>query len=62
MKAMRGAGIRDRWEGKKETIPEWDSQHGAVEKYNKRGLHLGEYDFTTGAQTKPADKNRKIEP
>ncbi|MGW2961624.1 colicin E3/pyocin S6 family cytotoxin [Streptomyces sp. NPDC001220] len=43
-------------------IYEWDSQHGAVEKYNKRGKHLGEFDPDTGAQTKPADGTRKVTP
>ena len=43
-------------------IFEWDSQHGAVEMYDKRGRHLGEYDPTTGEQTKPADKTRSVEP
>lgn len=38
------------------------SQHGAVEKYNKRGKHLGEFDHETGEQTKDADKNREVEP
>ena len=35
---------------------------GAVEKYNKRGSHLGEFDHNTGAQTKPADRTRKVDP
>ncbi|WP_256989347.1 colicin E3/pyocin S6 family cytotoxin [Rhodococcus sp. 05-2254-6] len=38
---------------------EWDSQHGAVEKYSKNGKHLGEFDPNTGAQTKPPDPTRK---
>jgi hypothetical protein len=41
---------------------QWDFQHGAVEKYNKRGKHLGEFDHITGEQTKAADSTRKIEP
>lgn len=44
------------------TIFEWDSRHGAVEKYNSRGKHLGEFDHETGEQTKEADKNREVEP
>ena len=31
-----GGGMRARWEDKK-FIYEWDSQHGEVEKYNKKG-------------------------
>ncbi|MFF0082257.1 colicin E3/pyocin S6 family cytotoxin [Streptomyces canus] len=58
-----GGGLRKRWKDPKSgEIYEWDSQHGAVEKYNKRGKHLGEYDPNTGAQTKPADPTRKVTP
>ncbi|WP_447775445.1 colicin E3/pyocin S6 family cytotoxin [Pseudomonas chlororaphis] len=58
----KGGGLRDRWKDKDGTIYEWDSQHGRLEKYNKRGKHLGEFDPITGQQTKPADKTRVIEP
>jgi hypothetical protein len=43
-------------------IYEWDSFHGKVEKYNGRGMHLGEFDPLTGKQTKETDPNRSIEP
>ncbi|MDY0810706.1 colicin E3/pyocin S6 family cytotoxin [Kitasatospora purpeofusca] len=56
-----GGGLRKRWKDKDGCIYEWDSQHGAVEKYDKKGKHLGEYDPDTGEQTKPADKKRKVE-
>ena len=59
-----GGKLRKRWKerkGKKRII-EWDSQHGKVEVYNKKGKHLGEYDHETGEQTKPADKTRSVEP
>ncbi len=39
-----GGGLRPRWKSRDGTIYEWDFQHGAVEKYNKRGKHLGEFD------------------
>lgn len=42
-----GGGMRKRWEDKKH-IYEWDSQHGEVEMYNKRGVHLGSFDPETG--------------
>jgi hypothetical protein len=58
----KGGGLRDRWKDEDGTIYEWDSQHGALEKYNKRGKHLGEFNPQTGAQTKPANKTRKVEP
>ena len=57
-----GRGMRKRWKDKKGNIYEWDSQHGTVEKYDKRGNHLGEFDPKTGAQVKPRDKTRKVEP
>lgn len=37
-------------------IYEWDSLHGKIEKYNKRGKHLGEFNHITGEQTKSAEK------
>ncbi|MGE8067823.1 colicin E3/pyocin S6 family cytotoxin [Pseudomonas sp. NPDC089569] len=57
-----GGGLRPRWKDRKGTIYEWDFQHGAIEKYTKRGKHLGEFNHETGAQTKPADPTRRIEP
>ena len=46
----------------KGNIYEWDSQHGTLEKYNKRGKHQGEFDPKTGEQTKPKNKKREVEP
>ncbi|MGW6304029.1 colicin E3/pyocin S6 family cytotoxin [Streptomyces niveus] len=57
-----GGGMRKRWKDSKGNIYEWDSQHGKVELYNKRGKHQGEYDAHTGEQTKPADPKRGVEP
>ncbi|WP_192563780.1 colicin E3/pyocin S6 family cytotoxin [Pseudomonas gozinkensis] len=57
-----GGSLRKRWKTPKGLIFEWDSQHGTVEMYDKRGSHLGEYDPITGEQTKPADKTRNVEP
>lgn len=57
----QGGKMRARWEDADGTIYEWDSQHGTVEKYNRRGKHLGEYDPKTGQQTKPADSKRRTE-
>lgn len=54
-------GLRRRWKDEN-YIYEWDSYHGKVEKYDKRGNHLGEFDPDTGKQIKSADSNRKIEP
>ena len=57
-----GGGLRKRWKDKKGNIYEWDSQHGTLEKYNKRGKHQGEFDPKTGEQTKPKNKKREVEP
>ncbi|WET08196.1 colicin E3/pyocin S6 family cytotoxin [Pseudomonas sp. D3] len=57
-----GGALRPRWKSRNGTIYEWDFQHGAVEKYNKRGKHLGEFDHETGIQNKAADPTRKVEP
>ncbi|EPJ85345.1 colicin E3/pyocin S6 family cytotoxin [Pseudomonas sp. CFII68] len=57
-----GGGLRPRWHDRKGNIYEWDRQHGALEKYNPRGNHLGEFNHITGEQTKKADKTRKVEP
>jgi hypothetical protein len=56
-----GGGLRARWKDGK-YISEWDYQHSRIEKYDKRGKHLGEYDYKTGAETKPANPTREIEP
>ncbi|PMY62906.1 MULTISPECIES: colicin E3/pyocin S6 family cytotoxin [Pseudomonas] len=57
-----GGGRSKRWKTAKGLILEWDSQHGAVEMYDKHGRHLGEFDPLTGEQTKAADKARSVEP
>ena len=57
-----GGGLRKRWVDDNGGIYEWDSQHGAVERYDKRGKHLGEFDAKTGKQTKPADPKRRVKP
>jgi hypothetical protein len=58
----RGAAYRRRWKDNDGIIYEWDSQHGAVEKYDAHGRHLGEYDPDSGQQLKPAIPNRRVEP
>jgi len=57
-----GGGLRPRWNDRAGNIYEWDRQHGALEKYNRRGKHQGEFDHVTGRQTKSADKTREVEP
>ncbi|MBI4405538.1 MAG: hypothetical protein HY537_15350 [Deltaproteobacteria bacterium] len=57
-----GGGLRTRWKDGEGNIYEWDYQHGRLEKYDRRGNHLGEYDPNTGQQTKPLDPTRSVEP
>ncbi|QVM92058.1 S-type pyocin domain-containing protein [Pseudomonas entomophila] len=57
--SVQGGGKkRTRWKDPKGRIYEWDSQHGAVELYDKQGKHLGEFNPETGEQTKPAKPGR----
>lgn len=61
--SVQGGGkLRPRWRDSDGHIYEWDFQHGAVEKYNKRGKHLGEFNYVTGEQTKAPDSTRNVEP
>lgn len=57
-----GGGLRPRWKDSKGKIFEWDSRHGALEKYNRQGTHQGEFDPYTGEEKKAADKSRRVEP
>ena len=57
-----GGKLRARWKDSDGKIYEWDSQHGELEKYDKRGKHLGAFDYKTGDKIKPADPKRRIEP
>ncbi|OBQ40152.1 MAG: colicin E3 [Aphanizomenon flos-aquae WA102] len=54
-----GSGLRKRWKDKK-YIYEWDSRHGLVEKYDKRGNHLGEFNPVTGEKINPRVASRRI--
>lgn len=38
----------------------WDSLHGEVEVFNKKGLHLGVIDAISGMTIKPAIRGRRI--
>lgn len=57
-----GKGLRKRWKDLEGNIYEWDSRHGRVEKYNKRGKHLGEFDPETGEQINPPNPDYEVEP
>jgi hypothetical protein len=57
--SVQGGGKkRSRWKDRKGRIYEWDSQHGAVEIYDKQGKHLGEFDAETGDMRKPPKPGR----
>ncbi|MCF7534053.1 colicin E3/pyocin S6 family cytotoxin [Pseudomonas petrae] len=60
-KVQGGGGLCKRWKDGKGRILEWDSQHGALEIYDKQGKHLGEFDAVTGEQTKPVQPGRRVE-
>jgi len=61
--SVQGGGKkRPRWKDREGNIYEWDFQHGAIEKYNKRGKHLGEFNHITGEKTKSPNSARTVEP
>jgi hypothetical protein len=57
-----GGGLRPRWKDGEGRIYEWDSKKGAVEVYDRRGAHRGEYDHVTGEQTGGRVPGRRVEP
>ena len=57
-----GRGLRKRWKDRAGHIYEWDSRHGRVEKYNRDGKHLGEFDPATGKQLGQANPDYEVEP
>ena len=57
-----GGGLRQRWKSRSGVIYEWDYLHGRVEAYDRLGRHLGEFDPETGARTKSANPDYRIEP
>lgn len=61
--SVRGGGaLRKRWKDRGGQIYEWDSLHGRVEKYNKRGKHLGEFDPDDCERLSDAVPGRTVEP
>ncbi|MGG6267990.1 colicin E3/pyocin S6 family cytotoxin [Leptolyngbya sp. AN03gr2] len=57
-----GGGLRKRWKDEEGNIYEWDSRHGTIEKYDRKGKHLGEFDPITGEQLKPANPDYEVDP
>ena len=59
---VKPKSVRHRWlDAETGYIYEWDYQHGRVERYDRRGRHLGEFDPETGAMTKSANSEQTIE-
>jgi hypothetical protein len=51
-----------RWRNRDGTrLYTWDSLHGEIEVFDRRGRHLGAADAVTGVLIKPAVKGRKID-
>ena len=62
-KTRFAGGLRRRWKDyEAKEIYEWDAQHGAVEAYDWRGKHRGQFDAYTGEQQKDADPTQAVEP
>ena len=61
LKKAKRRGNRKRWRSATQVYEE-DTQHGDLEKYNKRGKRLGSVDPDTGEIVKPPVKGRTIEP
>jgi hypothetical protein len=57
-----GRRRRARWRLPDGRILEWDSQHGTIEAYDRRGRHQGEFDPLTGEELRPAIPGRQVEP
>lgn len=57
-----GGGLRKRWKDLEGNIYEWDSIHGTIESYDRRGNHLGEFNSETGELIKPPNPDYKVEP
>ncbi|TVR17216.1 MAG: hypothetical protein EA391_05405 [Balneolaceae bacterium] len=53
------AGGRTRWKTPDGLILEWDSQHGELEVYDRRGRHKGSFDHETGEQIKDPVPGRR---
>ena len=61
LQRLRSRGRRKRWLGANEQIYEEDTQHGELEKYNRRGRHEGSVDPDSGEIIKAPVKGRSID-
>ncbi len=59
---VKPKSARRRWfDAESGYIYEWDYQHGRVERYDRSGRRVGEFDPDTGAMTKPANPGQTVE-
>jgi hypothetical protein len=61
LRRARSKGRRKRWRRGNEQIYEEDTQHGELEKYNRRGRHEGSVDPDSGEIIKEPVKGRSID-
>lgn len=65
LKGLKPIGAKNgekRWQDEDgEFIYTWDSLHGEIEWFNKRGKHLGALDAQTGEFIKDPEKTRTID-
>lgn len=61
LQRVRSKGRRKRWLGANEQIYEEDTQHGELEKYNRRRRHEGSVDPGSGEIIRGPVKGRSIE-
>jgi hypothetical protein len=61
LKRIKRKSQRRRWRGTKKQIYEEDTQHGELEKYNRKGKHLGSVDPDSGEIIKDPVKGRQID-
>lgn len=58
---LRVQGNQQIWASKdRNNYYTWDSLHGEIEGFDKRGRHLGAFHALSGEQTKEAVRGRKI--
>jgi Cytotoxic len=62
MERLGAYGGEQRWRRPDgERLYTWDSMHGEIEVYDRRGYHLGAADAVTGEMIKPARKGQRID-
>jgi hypothetical protein len=61
LKRVRSKGKRKRWLGPNGQVYEEDTQHGELEKYNRRGKHEASVDPDSGEIIKGPVKGRSID-